>query len=117
MVKSMRSIEQAIEYAEKVANIYEDMTEDYTLDSQRLHKCANEQRQLAEWLRELQRARVLLKATLDLLKAAERNPYVEDVLSMLIYYDDADCDGYCLMEDIKNYFDEFAQKGEPNETD
>lgn len=62
----MKTIEEAIEYAEKIANIYEDMAEDYTLDSQKLYKCAIEQRQLAEWLRELQRARVLLKATLDL---------------------------------------------------
>lgn len=55
-----------------------------------------------EQLRELQRARVLLKATHDLLKAEKRNLHVKDVLSMLVYYD-----GYCLMEDIENYFDEF----------
>jgi hypothetical protein len=62
-----------------------------------------------EQLRELQRARTLLKATHDFLKAAKRNPYVEDVLSMLIYYDEA-YDGYCLMDDIEKYFDEFVER-------
>ena len=65
-------------------------------------------KQLAVWLRELQRARVLLKATHDLLEAADDSPYVEDVLAMLVHYDDMDCDGYCLMEDIEYYFDEFG---------
>jgi hypothetical protein len=49
----MMSLEQAIEHAEEVANDYEDMTHDYALDSAKLHKCANEHRQLAAWLREL----------------------------------------------------------------
>ena len=58
--------------------------------------------QLAKWFQELQRARVLLKATHDLLKAANG-----DVLTILVHYDEADCDGYCLMDDIEKYFDEF----------
>ena len=67
--------------------------------------------QLAKWLRELQRARVLLKATHDLLEAADDSPYVEDVLAILVHYDDTDCDGSCLMEDIEYYFDEFGEEG------
>lgn len=67
--------------------------------------------QLAEWLRELQRARVLLKATHDLLEAADDSPYVEDVLAILVHYDDTDCDGSCLMEDIEYYFEEFGSEG------
>lgn len=80
-------------------------------------KALEQQEDYAKQFRELQRARVLLKATLDLLKAAERNPYVEDVLSMFVHYDDADCDGSCLMEDIENYFDEFDAERITDESD
>ena len=71
---------------------------------------AAEHRQLAAWLRELQRARVLLKATHDLLEAADDSPYVEDVLGILVHYDGADCEGRCLMEDIEYHFDEFGEE-------
>lgn len=70
-------------------------------------KALEQQKEYEKQFSELQRAKVLLKATLDFLKAAKRNPYVADVLSMLIYYDEANCDGYCLMDDIEKYFDEF----------
>ena len=70
-------------------------------------KALEQQKEYEKQFSELQRARTLLKATLDFLKAAKRNPYVENVLSMLIYYDEANCDGYCLMDDIEKYFDEF----------
>jgi hypothetical protein len=46
-------LEQAIKHAEEVANDYEEMTHDYTLDSEKLAKCAAEHRLLAAWLREL----------------------------------------------------------------
>jgi hypothetical protein len=46
------------------------------------------------------RKKVLLKATYDLLKKCSENPYVEDVMSSLVFYDGANCDGSCLMEDI-----------------
>lgn len=51
------TLEEAVKHAEEVANDYEDMTNDYALDSSKLHKCANEHRQLAAWLRELQERR------------------------------------------------------------
>lgn len=111
------TLEKVIKQVEEVANIYDGMVND-SLHSQTLYKKrTNEYKQFTEWLRELQRARVLLKATHDLLKAAERNPYVEDVLSMLVYYDEANCDGYCLMEDIENYFDEFDAERRNDESD
>ncbi len=50
-------LEQAIKHAEEVANDYEEMTHDYTLDSEKLAKCAAEHRLLAAWLRELQERR------------------------------------------------------------
>jgi len=72
-------------------------------------KALEQQEEYEKRFNELQRARTLLKATHDFLKAAKRNPYVEDVLSMLIYYDEA-YDGYCLMDDIEKYFDEFVER-------
>ena len=53
----MMTLEEAIIHAEEAANTYEEMMDDYALDSKKLHKCANEHRQLAEWLRELQERR------------------------------------------------------------
>ena len=51
------TLEEAILHAEEAASDYEGMIEDYWLDSEKLAKCANEQRQLAEWLKELQERR------------------------------------------------------------
>ncbi len=47
------TLEEAILHAEEAASDYEGMIEDYWLDSEKLAKCANEQRQIAEWLKEL----------------------------------------------------------------
>lgn len=44
----------------------------------------------------------LLKACRDLLKKQEKSPFVIDLLSETIHYDDADCDGYCLLDDIED---------------
>lgn len=43
---------------------------------------------------------VLLKAAYDLLKKCGEGPYVKNAYEVTVFYDDADCDGYCLMEDI-----------------
>ena len=104
----MSTLEEAIKHAEEAANDYEEMIGDYALDSEKLAKCAKNQRQIAAWLRELQRARILLRATHDILEAADDSPYVENVLGILVHYDEMDCDGSCLMEDIEYYFEEFG---------
>lgn len=44
----------------------------------------------------------LLKACYNLLKKQEDSSFVLNLLSEAVYYDEADCDGYCLMEDIKD---------------
>jgi len=44
---------------------------------------------------------VLLKACRDLLKKQKDADYVLDLLSETVFYDDADCDGNCLLEDIE----------------
>ena len=46
------------------------------------------------------RKTVLLKAAYDLLKKCDEGPYVKNALATVVHYDDADCDGVCLMEDI-----------------
>lgn len=68
-------------------------------------KCAEEYRQLVERLKELKRARYLLKVSYDLLRKQEESLYVLNILSETIFYDGAECDGYCLMEDINNFLE------------
>jgi hypothetical protein len=43
---------------------------------------------------------ILLRAAYDLLKKANEGPYVKNAMEITVHYDDADCDGACLMEDI-----------------
>ena len=43
----------------------------------------------------------LLKACASLLNKQKESPYVLNLLEETVYYDDADCDGYCLLNDIK----------------
>lgn len=43
----------------------------------------------------------LLVATLKLLSKQKDSPYVLNLLSTTVYYDEAECDGTCLMEDIE----------------
>lgn len=52
------------------------------------------------------RAVTLLRACLDLLNKQKESRYILDLLSQTVYYDDAECDGYCLSDDIEMYLDE-----------
>ena len=61
-------------------------------------------------MKEEDRAITLLRATLELLCKYENSSYA-DVLGETAYYDEADCDGYCLMDDISNYLD-YEVKGQ-----
>ena len=47
------------------------------------------------------RAKVLLKATLDILRQCDNTSYVLNALEVTTFYDEAECDGFCLMEDIE----------------
>lgn len=63
-----------------------------------------EQRLMATKLqRKLARAKVLLAATLDMLTQAENAHFVESPLEMVMHYDEADCDGSCLKDDIEDF--------------
>lgn len=59
-----------------------------------------------KWFEELQRARTLLKAAYELFEKQDNSGYVLNLLSETVYYDDAECDGNCLMEDISYLLDE-----------
>ena len=48
------------------------------------------------------RARELFHAVIDLLVKQRESDVVLNLLEETVYYDDAECDGYCLMEDICN---------------
>lgn len=44
----------------------------------------------------------LLKACKELLEKQNNSHYVLNLLEQTVNYDDAECDGYCLLEDIEN---------------
>lgn len=54
----------------------------------------------------LERAKILLKATKDLLEKQENSYYVLNLLTETVFYDGVDCDGTCLKDDIGYWFDE-----------
>jgi len=56
----------------------------------------------------LNRAKTLLKATGKLLKKQEDSYYVLNILKETVYYDGAECDGLCLLDDIRYWLDEFT---------
>ena len=43
---------------------------------------------------------VLLQAAYDILKQCSDSSTVLDVMSVTAYWDEAECDGYCLLDDI-----------------
>lgn len=86
------TLDEAIKHCEEVADQCEVTDGDLA--------CAESHRQLAEWLKELKRADTLLKATYNLLNKQHLNYCVLNLLAETVYYDGAECDGNCLMEDI-----------------
>lgn len=43
---------------------------------------------------------ILLRAAFDMLKKCNDSPTVISPMETTVFYDDADCDGLCLMKDI-----------------
>ena len=101
-------IKSHVFYAKSARN----MAKEYERGCRKLIKTAETYEQEAKWLEELSRARTLLKATHELLEIAKKSPYVLDTLCIVVHYDEADCDGNCLKEDIENYFDEYGEDGD-----
>ena len=50
----------------------------------------------------VKRYETLLRATYELLKKCHESHYVLNVMEETVFYDGTDCDGACLMEDIKS---------------
>lgn len=48
----------------------------------------------------MNRKDILLRAAYDLLKRSTQQHYVQEATSILVHYDGANCDGYCLMDEI-----------------
>lgn len=49
----------------------------------------------------IERKDTLLKATHELLSKQDESGFVLNLLTETVHYDDVDCDGYCLMNDIE----------------
>lgn len=108
----MLNLDDAIKHAEEVAKANESWHEEYIDTAFEQHalnckKCAEDHRQLAEWLKELKYARVLLKAAYEIFKQCDDSYYVLNVLEQTTVYDGVECDGYCLMEDIETLMEEW----------
>lgn len=58
----------------------------------------------------LERAKTLLKATKELLEKQDNSYYVLNLLEETVFYDEAECDGYCLKDDIGDWFDELEEQ-------
>lgn len=54
----------------------------------------------------LERAEALLKAAHELLKKQRECGFSLDVLGEMVFYDGAECDGSCFMEDIEMWLEE-----------
>jgi len=50
---------------------------------------------------DIERAITLLKAAKHLLELQEDSVFVLNLLEETVYYDEADCDGSCLLDDIR----------------
>jgi len=52
------------------------------------------------WKPKEDRKSVLLRAAYDLLTKCDRSPIVLEANAVTVFYDEAECDGNCLREDI-----------------
>ena len=55
----------------------------------------------------LERAKILLKATRDILEKCNDSYYVLNVLEETAVWNGVEGDGYCLLDDINDFFEEF----------
>lgn len=53
-----------------------------------------------------ERAKILLQATLDILKKCDEGTYIQNVMEVTAIWDEAECDGNCLKDDIEDLLDE-----------
>jgi hypothetical protein len=48
----------------------------------------------------MNRKDVLLRAAYDLLQRSSEDHYIREATGIVVRYDEANCDGYCLRDDI-----------------
>ena len=53
-----------------------------------------------------ERALLLLRVCKELLEKQNESPYVLNILEQIIFYDEAECDGQCLLEDIEDFLNQ-----------
>lgn len=58
------------------------------------------------------RAEELLLACKQLMDILENSPYILNAFEQEVHYDGSDCDGHCLYNDIKDYFEYEGKKDE-----
>ena len=93
---------------EEIIRRYENLA-DYDCYSDKQREKSEEYDEIVKYLELLKRSKTLLKATYELLKKQESNFYVLNLLSETTYYDESECDGSCLMDDIEAWNEEFAR--------
>lgn len=57
-----------------------------------------------------ERAVVLLKATYDIIQKCNKSYYVTDVCHETVEYDETECDGLCLKNDIQQVLEDIGFK-------
>lgn len=62
----------------------------------------------------ISRARVLLTAAFTLLEKCEQSAYVTDPMGVTVFYDETDCDGSCLKDDIEHFLEWEFPKDPPH---
>lgn len=67
-------------------------------------------RQIPDKLKD-DRGVVLLNAVRELLEIQEESVVVVNILNQSVYYDDAFCDGQCVLDDIRAYLEELGVGG------
>lgn len=50
----------------------------------------------------------LMKVMYKFLKKQDNSPYVLNLLEEIDFWDDVECDGYCLMDDIKYHLEDLG---------
>lgn len=56
------------------------------------------------------RAYIMLKAARDILHECRDSVYVMDVFEATAKYDDAECDGHCVMEEIEELIEDIEDE-------
>ena len=63
--------------------------------------------------KELERAKVLLKAMCEICDKMDRSHFVLNFFEQTATYDGTDCDGDCLFTDVKEFLEESVESKEP----